>query len=148
MGSIRNWDYEAVIGIGGKAPWKQDADIKYKINWIGLGPKRISPTSRGVRVVFEHFELYEENGLNIEDNFPNLFEYMYGSRKRFDMSPNLPENVLEEVMSIISSIKDSHPSEAYDIAENEFLNDLRSPHFSTCGGCHKDKQVEITICEY
>lgn len=147
MGSIRNWDYDAVIGIGGKAPWRKDAAIKYKINWIGLGPKQISPTNRGARVVFEHFELYEENGLNIEDAFPNLFEYMYGNRKRFDMSPNLPANVFEEVMTIISSIRDSSPSEAYDMTENKFLNNAMPHSLSTCGGCYKDKDVEITVCE-
>lgn len=61
MGIIRNWNYDAVIGIGGKLPWKEDADIKYKINWIGLEPKKIkSPSDRGDKVVFAHFELYEE----------------------------------------------------------------------------------------
>lgn len=41
MGRIRNWEYDAVIGIGGKTAWIVDEDIKYKINWVGIGPKRI-----------------------------------------------------------------------------------------------------------
>lgn len=62
MGRIRNWNYDAVIGIGGIAPWKKDVDIKCKINWIGLGPKKIASTERGNMIAFAHFELYEGQG--------------------------------------------------------------------------------------
>lgn len=64
MGRIRNWNYDAVIGIGGIAPWKKDVDIKCKINWIGLGPKKIASTERGNMIAFAHFELYEGQGKN------------------------------------------------------------------------------------
>ena len=40
MGRIRNWNYDAVIGIGGESAWRDDIGIKYKINWIGLAPQR------------------------------------------------------------------------------------------------------------
>lgn len=147
MGSVRNWKYDAVIGIGGKSPWKQDVDIKYKINWIGLEPKRIVPTERGDRVVFAHFELYEEKGKSIKDNFPNLFEYMYGNKKRFDMSFDMPENVLIEVMEILKSVKNSAPSKAYDI-ENDIASDANiNLNSSKCGGCLGGSQIDITIQE-
>ena len=71
MGKMRNGDYDAVIGIGGKTAQKE---IKYKINWIGLIPKKISsPKRKGDIVVFARFKLYEECGINIKDHYPNLF---------------------------------------------------------------------------
>lgn len=148
MGQIRNWNYEAVIGIGGKSAWKGHTDIKYKINWIGLGPKVIGSTKRGNLVAFAHFDLYEENGINIKDHFPYLFDYMYvvGNRKRFDMSSSLPKNVLEEVKRILASITDSSPSDAYDI-EIDDLVAMMSDKQSKCDGCLKGEDIEIKIHE-
>lgn len=148
MGRIRNWNYDAVIGIGGNAPWKGHADIKHKINWIGLEPKKTIQTKRGYQVVFAHFALYEENGINIKDYFPNLFEYMYGSRKRFTMSSNLPENVFEEVEKILDSIKDNSYSNAYNIEYNDVQGENKNSKSLKCGGCVRGKDVEITIQEF
>jgi hypothetical protein len=145
MGRIRNWNYNAVIGIGGKTPWKRDEDIKYKINWIGLDPKKIESTKRGQCVVFSHFELFEEKGENIADNFPNLFEYMYGSRKRFDMSPNLPEEVFQEVQQILDSVKNSPQSQQYDIENIDDSGGKDSSTLTKCSGCFGGKNIEIEI---
>ncbi len=148
MGRNRNWNYDAVIGIGGNAPWKEDAAIKHKINWIGLEPKKInSPKKRGDEVVFSHFKLYEEEGVNIKDHYPNLFEHMYGSRKRFDMSPVLPKDVFEEVKQILDSIQDSPASEAYAVENIDTLETEKTFNSSKCGGCFGVKEVEITIQE-
>ena len=78
MRRMRVFDYDAVIGIGGVSPWKDDKGIKYKVNWIGIGPKRISPhnESKINKVVFSKFELFEENGEDIEKKYPNLFDFM------------------------------------------------------------------------
>ena len=148
MGRIRNWNYDAVIGIGGNAPWKEDANIKHKINWIGLEPKKInSSKKRGDKVVFSHFELYEEKGLNIKVHYPNLFKYMYGSRKRFDMSSDLPKDVFEEVIQILYSIEDSPASEAYAVENIDALETEKNLKSSKCGGCFGGKEVEITFQE-
>lgn len=148
MGRIRNWNYDAVIGIGGNAPWKEDVDIKHKINWIGLEPKKIkSPKKRGDNVVFSSFGLYEEEGLNIKDHFPYLFKYMYGNRKRFDMSSDLPKDVFEEVKLILDSIKDNPPSEAYDVNNMDTLESEKTFKSSKCGGCFGGTELEITIQE-
>jgi hypothetical protein len=148
MGKIRNWDYDAVIGIGGNAPWKKDADIKHKINWIGLDPKKIySSYKRGDEVVFSHFELYEETGVNICEKFPNLFEYMYGNRKRFDMSTDLPEEVFEEVKQILDSIKNSPSSKSFPAENIDTLEAEIALQSVKCSGCFRGKDVEITIQE-
>lgn len=123
MGKIRNWKFDAVIGIGGKTTWKGHEGIKYKINWVGLVPKIVGEIPRGKIIAFKHFELYEEKGKNIEDNFPNLFNHMYKSRKRFDMSLKLPKLVYDEVKIILSYLKNSPQSKLYDtenLTSNEF----------------------------
>lgn len=148
MGRIRNWNYDAVMGIGGKSTWKGDEDIKYKINWIGLEPKKIkSIGKRGDYVVFSHFELFEEKGKNIKDYFPNLFKYMYDSRKRFDMSDKLPKEVFDEVSEILNSIQNSPQSEKYSIESKNDLKVKALSHSSKCCGCFKGKNVEIEIEE-
>ncbi len=150
MGRIRDWNYDAVIGIGGNTTWK-DNNIKYKINWIGLEPRKAFPLEymckkqlRGPLILFSHFKLYEEAGKNIEEHYPNLFDYMYKSRKRFDFSSNLPENVYKEVMQILNSIKDCPASEYYNIEDKELDPILSNKSESECGKCSKEEKVAIT----
>jgi hypothetical protein len=148
MGKVRNWNYDAVIGIGGKTPWKEDQDIKFKINWIGLGPKKVESSLRGPGVVFSNFALFEESGEDIEDNYPHLFEYMYGSRKRFDMSSTLPASVFMEVKNILDSAQIYPPSPEYH-AEN-FDGFSKESHRITkkCKGCYDGKNIEIEIDQH
>lgn len=146
MGRIRNWNYDAVIGIGGKTPWKEDKDIKYKINWIGINPKRIDAKGKRAKcVVFSKFQLYEETGLDIEENFPALFKHMYDSRKRFDMSSDLPDNVFFEVQEILNLVKDSPQSKEYNIDKLENSEQKESTHSSKCKSCINGKNVEVSI---
>jgi len=170
MGRARNWNYDAVVGIGGSRPKKEHEGIRHKINWIGLNPKK-TPFSqvaesthkyirnhirkyngrdnpRGDIVVFEHFKLYEKDGMNIEEKFPNLFRYMYHSRKRFDMSLNLPEEVLVEVKEIIDFVKDSPASIAYDIVEDDVYAGAETTNNTLkCSGCYGGEDMAITIQE-
>lgn len=152
MGRIRNYNYDAVIGIGGKSTLKNDSEIKYKINWIGLGPKRIDPTKigdygkRGNLVVFNHFELYDEKGKNIKEHYPCLFNYMYVERKRFDMSSNIVNTVFKEVEEILDSIKDSAASKLYNIESSLELKtnintNLTCPPFSSV-----DRHMMLYFC--
>lgn len=145
MGRIRNWNYDAVIGIGGKSAWKGEEGIKHKINWIGLEPKRIKSKKRGDCVVFSHFELFEESGKNIKDSFPKLFNYMYSSRKRFDMSNDLPEDVYLEVEQILKSVLESPPSQKYRIENIDDLEGETLIHSANCSGCIGEKNIEIII---
>jgi len=146
MGRVRNWNYDAVIGIGGKTTWSGDEGIKHKINWIGLNPKKFKSTGkRGDCVVFSHFELYEDKGQDIENNYPMLFDYMYGSRKRFDMASELPESVLKEVQKILKSVEDSPQSKEYDIDTTNNRPSEKSNHLAKCKGSVNGKDVEVSI---
>lgn len=100
MGSVRGWKYNAVIGIGGKRPWKMDKDIAYKINWIGITPYKHQTNV----ITFEHFCLYEEDGVLLEEIAPKLHNYMYSqptSPQRFVKSTSLSKDIREEINSIL-----------------------------------------------
>lgn len=144
MGRVRNWNYDAVIGIGGKTTFKGDEDIKYKINWIGLAPQRIKSKNRRADYVgFSHYALFEEKGEEIGKHYPNLFDYMYNCRKRFDMASELPEDVYVEVLKILDSVKNYPPSN-FEISDVEELEYECVTHTSKCSsGCDKDIQVTV-----
>jgi len=147
MGQVRNWNYDAVIGIGGKSPWKGHEDIRYKINWIGLGPQKVESSGRGPAVVFSNFALFEENGTDIKSTYPHLFNHMYGNGKRFDMSSILPEDVFLEVRQILDMALDYPASQSYDI---KYFDSSASNHIdnSKCsGGCFGGKEFELEIDE-
>lgn len=143
MGRVRDWKYDAVIGIGGKTPWKEDVDIRYKINWIGIGPRKVHKTKRGHRIVFTNFVLYEEDGQNIEESYPYLFEYMYGSGKRFDMNTELPPDVFDEVNKIIDSARDCPRSPDYNSVNFEEPENVFSSESRKCSGCYSGKNNEL-----
>lgn len=73
--------------------------------------------------------------------------YVDRNRKRFDMSFDLPESVLEEVKKILDSIKDCPTSKAYDIENDDSLETKESDNHFKCGGCVKGEEIEITIQE-
>ena len=141
MGRIRNYNYDAVIGIGGKSSWTGHEKIREKINWVGIGPKKVSSNVRGDLVVFDHFKLYEGTGQIIAENYPNLYNYMYGSRKRYDMKENLPIYVLKEVNEILDSIKDCPKSIEYESID---LNNQSNEETNYTAKCSK-KGRKITL---
>lgn len=141
MGKIRDWKYDIVIGIGGKSPWKNHTGIRYKINWVGIGPKNLGSYKKYAnQVVFDHFKLYEEAGPDIREKYPNLFDYMYlyRGRKRFVCRSNLPQKVLEEIEKILAPVRNSPPSHVDEtLADSEDLNFCLDSH--ECGRCSDHK---------
>jgi hypothetical protein len=78
MGRIRNYDFDAVIGVGGIGQEPKSFDIDRKINWVGINPKRTrSPYGKGTIVTFEIFLLLDEHGPLLETLAPNLAKRMY-----------------------------------------------------------------------
>jgi hypothetical protein len=147
MGRIRNWSFDAVIGIGGSLPWKSDLGIKHKVNWIGLHPKKIAADYyRGDKIAFTHFALFDETGPDIKDLYPNLFYYMFENRKRFDMSSKLPEKVFEEVTQILDLVKNYPASKAIDLNDDSCFEN-RNEKISTCRGCLGYSEMDLSICE-
>ena len=112
MGKVRNRNYTAVIGIGGKRPWRDNENIAYKVNWIGRDPTKIICRKNNKKpcVAFERFCLFDELGPKIKDIAPMLYEYMYNGKRRIVMSTSLPDDVYNEVLKILSLADNCQPS--------------------------------------
>jgi hypothetical protein len=76
MGRVRNYAFDAVIGIGGIGQEPKSFGIDRKINWVGINPKR-RPSGKGVEVTFEKFLRLEEHGPLLETLAPSLARRMY-----------------------------------------------------------------------
>ncbi|MDD5463258.1 MAG: hypothetical protein PHG00_16825 [Methylococcales bacterium] len=124
MGRVRDWEYDAVIGIGASKLWPGSEGIKEKITWVGFGitkahkrnatnedvarMKKDNPNFSGFRgqlVTFEteKFILWDENGKSLEDDYPILYKYMFEDRKIPRAAKNFPDDiqkVLEEIVTM------------------------------------------------
>src|SRR5262245_44441374 len=70
MGTVRRWEYDAVIGVGGQGNEAKKYKIDRKLTWIGIGAqKKESPESWGYAgplVTFDHFVRYDKEGELLE----------------------------------------------------------------------------------
>src|SRR3990172_3774322 len=87
MGRVRNFPFDAVIGVGGISGQPIQQRLALKINWVGRKPER-SPNpgnSRGPLVTFaqKDFRLFEDKGPLLSTLAPQLARRVYGKRSRF-----------------------------------------------------------------
>src|SRR5882762_9674509 len=78
MGRVRDYDYDAVIGVGGIGQEPRSFGIDRKVNWVGISPKRKHGhgTVSG-SVTFKHFRLYDKDGPLLKALAPALAARMY-----------------------------------------------------------------------
>lgn len=117
MGSKRDWEYDAVIGIGGLKP--SCIGIKEKITWVGITPtsrndatkddiermKAHNPAFKGFRgrlVTFKKFCSWDEDGKPVKDHYPRLYQYMFEEGKAPRAAKNFPEDVYAELREIVN----------------------------------------------
>lgn len=81
MGRVRNFCYDAVIGVGGVGYEAQKYGISRKINWVGINPKRVycSHGYRGNIIEFKYFILLENKGPLLQTLAPTLATKIYGT---------------------------------------------------------------------
>lgn len=83
MGSVRNWDFDAVIGVGGTSGEPRANGIDGRVTWIGLGPTwSPHPQGHGVVVTFDHFRLLDGDGPSLLSLAPLLAQRMYEKKAR------------------------------------------------------------------
>src|SRR5438105_2750447 len=83
MGRVRDYAYDAVIGVGGVGQEPRSFRIDRKINWVGINPtKRRNPGNHGVEVTFENFRIFDEHGPFLETLAPSLARRMYSKGAR------------------------------------------------------------------
>jgi hypothetical protein len=111
MGRVRRWRFDAVIGVGGKSPYRGHEDIALKINWIGISPSATEAPRgfRGPFVEFKCFVLLEEDGPYLKKLAPKLFRHIFDdAHVRFVMSRNLPDEMQGEVQKLLRWAAENH----------------------------------------
>jgi hypothetical protein len=118
VGEVREWPFDAVIGIGGIGQEPQDHRIAGKLTWIGVGPLAIGHTGRGPQLTFQHFWYRGEKGPMLQTNYPALASRMYDRNVRVLMhspSPNEQQDskiaaLDRDVREILHLAMDASPS--------------------------------------
>lgn len=83
MGTVRDREYDAVVGVGGIGLEAVSNGIDGEINWIGIGPhKRYVDDKRGPEVLFDHFLDFRSEGPDFRTLAPQLSVRMYGDNVR------------------------------------------------------------------
>lgn len=83
MGTIRDWEFDAVVGVGGTGPEAVANGIERQVNWIGIGPhKRSVEGKRGPEVLFDHFLYFGTAGPLFCKLAPQLAARMYDDNVR------------------------------------------------------------------
>lgn len=118
MGKVRDWPFDAVIGIGGVGQEPQSHRIAGKLTWIGIGPQAIDYIGRGPQLIFRHFWYRGEDGPVLRTNYPALAGCMYDTNRRVLMH-SLPSiehqdgqvaNLDRDVREILHLARDAPPS--------------------------------------
>jgi len=83
MGRVRNWRFDAVIGVGGQGPEPVACQIAGRITWVGLNPTwSPHPNGLGQIVTFESFSLLDDKGPLLHELAPLLARRMYERKAR------------------------------------------------------------------
>lgn len=148
MKSVREWNYDAVIGIGGKCPWTNDKDIAKKINWIGVTPHKHPISFYKHKVVtFEKFCLFEEKGPYLEDVAPKLSDYLYNSRCRFIKSTSLSDDMYSEVLKILEIVNNINATKLTTKEVEKYVSDIFiDKQCLSKQNCDKDTNKIIKNC--
>ncbi len=129
MGTIRNRNFDAVVGIGSKSPWHDSKEISGKVTWVGVGPFRIkSPNHRGDLIAFEKFVLLDGNGPEFEKLAPNLAVRFYQRKARSILNSysNKEKEELEKL--IIAILADNN----FSINQPKILTDKLKTRRTKC----------------
>lgn len=83
MGTVRDREFDAVIGVGGIGSEARTNDIDGLVNWIGIGPhKQYVPGKRGPEVLFDHFLYFGTDAPDFRELAPQLAGRMYRDNVR------------------------------------------------------------------
>jgi len=113
MGAVRGRDFDAVIGVGGIGPEAHASGIAGRVNWIGIGPHKL--TSQGMKwpvVTFDHFLGFGKAGPKFRTLAPSLAERMYLNNIRHVID-DLTECEYLEVAGILELAASAPPSQGW-----------------------------------
>ena len=108
MGQVRAWNFDAVIGVGGKGPEPVNNGIAEKLTWVGIGPHKTGDLRRP-EVAFDHFLYYGKDGEPLSDIAPMLAKHLYDGKARVIMD-SLSDEERREVEEILKLAQKAPPS--------------------------------------
>lgn len=143
MGSVRDWSFNHVIGIGGVSPWPGDEGIAKKVNWVGISRKACGVSPKGHAIwAFERFILLNEHGPLLQSDYPLLYGHMLKTNRRVIISDSVFEDMYAELKAILHLAHDAPPSPALGkgkidtkqshCATQVFSAKCQKPKFSSC----------------
>jgi hypothetical protein len=97
MGTVREWDYDSVIGIAGRT-WTGRAG---EIVWVGIGPHwtAVEGLVAG-QVTFDQFRYFEEGEQMLDDIAPNLAARMENVRRMLYGFTEIEEQEIEDILEL------------------------------------------------
>jgi len=121
MGRIRDYLFDAVIGLGSEKPWRDAKAMAGKLTWVGMGPaKRKDYDENGNQVTlitFDHFWLDNNNGPSFRGVAPVLAERFFGKHpprymilRRNVSYESFDGDVFAEALSILHEKMGAPPS--------------------------------------
>lgn len=118
MGAVRGRDFDAVVGVGGVGSKADTSGIAGKVNWIGIGPHKVSTAGMKWPVVtFDHFLNFGKIGPKFRTLAPVLAERMYMNNIRHVMD-DLTDSEYSEVIGIIGLAESAPPSPGWPEGAN------------------------------
>jgi hypothetical protein len=131
MGRVGAYNFDSVIGVGGKSSQPRSQRIAEKLNWIGLGARRNAIENRRAPVVtFEHFILYDDKGENIHELAPVLARHLLVKNAR--VLVNFTRAEQKELSKILNMAKNAPRS-----ALLNRLLEIRNRRGCGCGSTNK-----------
>jgi len=141
MGQVRGWNFDAVIGIGGKSPSRGHETIAYRINWIGINPERMTKAGfEGVLVTFQYFVLYdaEGQGPKLKTLAPKLFKRIFESKSwRLQKSQSLPNDLQAEITKLLTLAKNNRKKNRFQLPDITFIPPYGTHNTAVSGGVTK-----------
>jgi hypothetical protein len=117
MGTVRDREYDAVVGVGGIGPEAVLNGINGEINWVGIGPhKRYVEGKRGPEVLFDHFLYFGTDGPEFHALAPQLAARMYSDNVR-SILDGMSDAEQAEADGIVQLAQDQPPSPGLAVAE-------------------------------
>lgn len=114
MGSVRGFEYDAVIGVGGIGSEARSYGIDGRITWVGVGPTKewAKPGTdpRGPIVRFDKFRIWDASGPHLHGLAPMLARRIYERRARYILGSlsSVEQQEAEEVLKLIEEPRGGH----------------------------------------
>jgi hypothetical protein len=168
MGTVKSWEFDAVIGVGGNGEGPRLKGIAGKITFVGISPHK-SGDPRRPKVTFDNFWCPDKMGPFLKNVAPVLWSRLSRSGRaplrhpltkvgRTGLNPDEFSAIEPEINRVLALAKDAGPSPARDEAyerklrqrSNEFgrVSEQSARSRTRChgGACDADKVLCDSTC--